>query len=104
GLVVTHTRARKRSLPAVRLATTAPREGLRRSDSPLRRLSLEGQRADDLSRRGRRLVLCGGGAVGGRPAVGEGSRAAPVEVDRALGAELAHHLGKLEHGQASVDV
>jgi len=31
-------------------------------------------------------------------------RAAAVEVDRALGAQLDHHLGELEHRQSSVDV
>jgi hypothetical protein len=34
----------------------------------------------------------------------EGGGAAAVEVDRALGAELDHHVGELEHGEAAVDV
>ena len=33
----------------------------------------------------------------------EGGRAAPVEVERARGAELDHHLRKLGHRETAVD-
>jgi hypothetical protein len=36
--------------------------------------------------------------------VDERGRAAAVEVDRALGAKLDHHLRELEHGEPAVDV
>src|SRR5262245_48999594 len=48
----------------------------------------EGQRADDPSRRRRGLILPGVRTVQKMPAVDEGGRAAAVEVDRALDAEL----------------
>jgi hypothetical protein len=38
------------------------------------------------------------------PTMYEGGRASTVEVDRALCPELDHHLGELDHRQASVDV